>query len=318
MFSWTKLSDTKLSDRSSSKLSDTKPSALKKNTGIKTKRNNRPKQGVTFSNKTRVRNQYESVNPETGEHQVNLNEYNANASKNDEMPGYSMASPKFVPHSKSSLIRASQINNSGWTRSIGSVGPNVHVNRPAAFRSKMFMKNRYGNSWVNAEAKLENVYKVKNIAIDSAIAAYNKGMAELEAEFFRNSGIEAPSVLEKMVEAEVKKFVGKYSQYQLANLKYELETNALEKLTQVPVDIRLDFEDRAVALRKKLERDAIAADQAVAMAMNRIPAGKPYNKRVKRTLKNRLATANVISSLAPPDVSVVKTDAPKKKRFSFF
>lgn len=308
MFSWIKLSDTKLSD--------TKPSALKKNTGIKTKRNNGVKKGVTFSNKTRVRNQYESVNPETGEHQVNLNEYNANASKNDEMPGYSMASPNFVPHSKSSLVRASQINNSGWTRSISSVGPNVHVNRPAAFRSKMFMKNRYGNAWVNAEAKLENVYKRKDAAIDSATAAYNKGMADLEAEFFQNNGIEAPTVLEKMVEAEVEKFVGKYSNYKLANLKYELETKALNKLKQLPADIRLDFEEKAVALKKKLEKDTENADHYVAMAMNRIPVGKPYNKRVKRTLRNRLATANVISSLAPPDV--VKTDAPKKKRFSFF
>jgi hypothetical protein len=311
MFSWTKRSDTKLS-------SSNKPSALKKNTGIKTKRNNRPKQGVTFSNKTHVRNQYESVNPETGEHQVNLNEYNANASKNDEMPGYSMASPKFVPHSKSSLVQASQINNSGWTRSIGSVGPNVNVNRLAAFRSKMFMKNRYGNAWVSAEARLENVYKAKNAAIDSAIAAYNKGMAELEAEFFQNNGIEAPSVLEKMIYAEVEKFVGKYSNYDLANFKYELETMALEKLTQLPAYIRLDFEDRAVALRKKLQKDTENANRYVAMAMNRIPVGKPYNKRVKRTLRNRLATANVISSMAPPDVSPVKTVTPKKKSFSFF
>jgi hypothetical protein len=71
-------------------------------------------------------------------------------------------------------------------------------------------------------------------------------------------------------------------------------------------------------LRKKLQKDTENANHYVAMAMNRIPVGKPYNKRVKRTLRNRLATANVISSMAPPDVSSVKTVTPKKKSFSFF
>jgi hypothetical protein len=289
---------------------------LKQNTGIKTKRNNGEKKGVTFSNKTRVRNQYESVNPETGEHQVNLNEYNANASKNDEMPGYSMASPKFVPHSKSSLVQAtSQINNSGWTRSIGSVGPNVHVNRPAAFRSKIFMKNRYGNAWVNAEAKLEDAYKLKDGAIDLAIAAYNKGMAELEADFLERSGVQAPTVLEKMIDAEVEKRLETHDASELAIMKYEMEMEARQQLIKVPFDIRIEFENRAVGLRKKLEKDTVSADLAVRSAMNTVPSGKPYNKRAKRTLKNRLSTAHVIASMAPPNAVAV---TPKKKKIGFF
>jgi hypothetical protein len=311
MFSWTKRNDTKRSDRSNTKLS-----ALKKNTGIKTKRNNGAKKGVTFSNKTRVRNQYESVNPETGEHQVNLNEYNANASKNDEMPGYSMASPKFVPHSKSSLVQAtSQINNSGWTRSIGSVGPNVHVNRPAAFRSKIFMKNRYGNAWVNAEAKLEDAYKLKDGAIDLAIANYNKGMAELEADFLERSGVQAPTVLEKMIDAEVEKRLKTHDASELAIMKYEMEMEARQQLIKVPFDIRIEFENRAVGLRKKLEKNTVSADLAVRSAMNTVPSGKPYNKRAKRTLKNRLSTAHVIASMAPPNAVAV---TPKKKKIGFF
>lgn len=301
MFSWTKLSD------------------LKKNTGVKTKRsngvNNGPKKGVTFSNKTRVRNQYESVNPETGEHQVNLNEYNANASKNDEMPGYSMAHPKFVPHSKSSLVQAtSQFNNSGWTRSIGSVGPNVNVNRSAAFRSKTFMKNRYGNAWVNAEAQLEDAYKIRDAAIDLAIASYNKGMAELEADFLERSGVQAPTVLEKMIDAEIEKRLETHDASELASMKYEMEMEARQLLIQVPFDIRIEFENRAVGLRKKLEKEAEMADLAVSSVMNMVPSGKPYNKRVKRTLKNRLSTAHVIASMAPPDTVAV----PKKKKIGFF
>ena len=148
------------------------------------------KRGLTFSPTTSVRNQYETVDPLTGALQINRNNYKVNATNDDKMPGYTMHSSRFRPHSKSALqIAATEIAqmkrqkernitygrngnfndlslanlNTGWQPALSSVGNSKWkpTNAPAAYRNRNSMKEYFGNAWINANVIRENSDKEK-------------------------------------------------------------------------------------------------------------------------------------------------------------
>ena len=145
---------------------------------------------LKFAPTTRVRNQYEYVDPETGEQMVERNEYNANATGNVSMPGYSMHSRRFRPHSKSTIQRSetvmrglrqeqqmerenlhalgynmSGVNGMNYNTGLrpamsansypGYVPYNVNIADKA--RNMQAIKAIYGDNWVEASAEIETI-----------------------------------------------------------------------------------------------------------------------------------------------------------------
>ena len=170
-------------------------------------KSNKPKnktRRVGFTNKVHVRNQYETPSPDGVN--VNFNDYNVNEDPLNSS-GYPLTSSKYVPHSKSSLVRAMRKmgTNVGWGPALSSVGTsNLSPNKlRKSMENRNNMKAQYGNKWVEAEAVRNNSQRALEEAVKEATDLYNKDMAVLETNFVSETGIMSPSELNRKVKEEI-------------------------------------------------------------------------------------------------------------------
>lgn len=282
-----------------------------KNNAPKTRRLGR----LSFSPKTRVRNQYEH-----GEHVEHVN-YNVNATRNAEMPGYPMHSPHFKPHSKSSLQTSitemerlrkqkmaentarqftpwvpRQLNDvelnsltTGWQPAVSSVGIDENVSMRNARNNLAMMKNEFGNSWIDAEIIRNELLSAGEQSEKEAVNNFNKKLAGLETVFYEKYGINAPTKLKRLYRAHLNETP------QSMNANHWLAWYE-EKMQQIPVAVKDSYNrnvQKIIANRDKNINDAFSKAEA---NFEKIKRGKPYAPYVKRTLANRLRNAKAVSN----------------------
>ena len=290
------------------------------------------KRGLTFSNTTHVRNQYESVDPTTGQFSVNHNNYKVNATNDDKMPGYTMHSPKFRPHSKSALqFSASEMSrlkrekefnlltgtvgnmnnlsvanlNTGWGPPVSSVGNAKWqpTNMESAYRNRNAMKEYFGNSWVNANVKREEAGNQRNLLLDQAKEVYKQRCHALEKAFFKKTGFKAPPVLERELGLHI-------NQVQVTSgltgeawmrKRQSLIDKAQAILDSTPVEARIEFEKQMSITRNAWKAQVAEAERKAAETYAAAKIGKPYPAFVRRTLSNRLRNAKAVGKAAAPN-----------------
>jgi len=255
---------------------------------------------VGFSNKVRVRNVYETFNPETDSLNVNLNEYNANADlEHSELFGYPIAHPRFVPHSKSSLVRAGRFmgNNVGWRPALSSVG-NHTMNLHASMINRNTMKAYFGNRWENAEVLRNNAYGDSEAAKKAANDFFNENITALEVAFASKTGIISPSELNRIVKRKISVIEADYGSGLItkpnarASIK-DINDGAQEITKSMPADDRTEYMKAWGQLKTKLMNDLKEADKIIKSYTN-FGRGNPYPVVKKINLANRLQKAIAI------------------------
>lgn len=289
--------------------------------GNKTRRKNH----LSFSPTTSVRNQYEE-----GEHVEHVN-YNVNATKNDIMPGYSMHSPLFKPHSKSSLqtyitemarMRKQKVNENGlrvsspqaprelnaWTLNsfntglqppVSSVGSDEKLNKRAAQFNMELMKRQYGNAWTDAEVIREEIISEKNRSEAVATMSYQRQLGQLEIDFNLQFGMFAPSVLKRMYDnhyGQLLATAGKRSINEFHNNVDYWTVWFNEQMALIPPKIKAHYNKKFSELTKEYEESMSKASSVARLKLNSIRQGKPYFARVKKTLANRLRFAKRVAN----------------------
>lgn len=285
---------------------------------------------LKYSDVTHVRNQYETINSNTGElANVHYNDYNVNSRGNNAMPGYAMNKKRFTPHSKSALIRVNtemarlrrqkrnemalrdlglsgkqELNGvnlanlkTGWNHALSSVGPNEATNFPNAFANLAYMKNTFGNAWTNAEAVRENALLAQKPIANAAAETLKRKMLKLEAEFLQAHGLEAPSVIRR-----------KYLQDLEDLRKEDLRGNSYRSRSQIiqeGYDAQMASFTPEVKAAFMTEKTKIGAEYTASMnsakaayrgIMNQVKKGSKITKKVNRPLANRLRNAQAIAN----------------------
>ena len=242
---------------------------------------------VGFMPTTRVRNQYEC---ETGN--VALNEYNVNATKNNAMPGYTLHSKKFVPHSKSKLQQA---HNPELGPAISSIGNRV-LPTDAEKREREYalsLKKRiYGNAWINAEVVEEEANLASRPERNQAQRNYQAKLEVLEAEFLKNTGFKAPTVLDREYE-EQKKTAGP-SELRRLNSEY------LKTRLESPYLKRYNFGVKKQELDRLREVQLRPSNKAHYEVMRSAKLGKAIPVSKRKTLKRRLRNAQRVRNAEYP------------------
>lgn len=287
------------------------------------------RKGLTFSNTTRVRNQYESVDPVTGEFKVNRNNYKVNATNDDKMPGYTMQSRKFRPHSKSALqISAAEMKrlkqekefnlltgtigntnnlsvanlNTGWGPAVSSVGNAKWepTNMTAAYRNRNAMISYFGSSWVNANVKREEAESLKKLLMDQAKEQYKLRAQALEKAFFKKTAIKAPPVIERELGLHLHQIqiTSGLRGEALIQKRQALIDKAQATLDSIPHEEIVEFEKQMTITRNAWKAQVAEAERRVAATYASAKIGKPYVRPVQRTLSNRLRNAKAVGKAA--------------------
>jgi len=290
------------------------------------------KRGLTFSNTTRVRNQYESVDPITGEFKVNRNNYKVNATNDDKMPGYTMNSRKFRPHSKSALqFSAAEMKrlkqekefnlltgtvgnmnnlsvanlNTGWGPAVSSVGNSKYTptNMPAAYRNRNAMRSYFGNAWINANVKREEAENLKKLLMDQAKELYKQRGQALEKAFFQKTGIKAPPVIERELGLHLHQiqYTSGLSGEELVRKRQALIAKAQATLDSIPFEDVKEFEKQMTITRNAWKAQVAEAERKAAALYASAKIGKQYAPLGRRTLSNRLRNAKAIGKAAAPN-----------------
>jgi len=219
---------------------------------------------LTFAKTTKVRNQYE--NAATG--QVTLNEYNVNATGNNNMPGYAKTSKHFRPHSKSKI---QQEYNPGLGPAVSSVGdPVKRVAQSEAERE--LIRNIYGNAWINAEVILNEAERASMPLHNEANTNYQNKLSKLEADFFKNTGHKAPT---------------------------ELIRNK-QTLNGLPEGPRQEFEKSHNVLKRNLAMKRSNANAKYSAIESQAVIKTPYRTTTRKTLSQRLRAAEAARAKALP------------------
>jgi len=295
---------------------------------------------LTFSPKTRVRNLYTVENPNTGESEVEVDEYNANATGNNAMPGYSMHNPRFRPHSKSSIqkaetvmknLRKQQLNeqrellnagfnlssvnrtvfNTGLSPSISANSypgyVNYRVNLAGKARNMHTMQAIYGDNWVEAAAELETIEEEADAAMAQVNEEFIQRRHDLETEIARKTGNKSHIEISRV-------FIEKRNQLDNSGLQGSEYRQALRLITA-------EFAAAYNKIRKEdLVKEQPAYDALIAYINNKIFAydaiknariaqirvGRPIGVRNRRTLKNRLNAAHNVAEAEAPTIPAVE------------
>lgn len=308
-----------------------KATLLRKNVAASTAAPNTRKirRGLTFSPTTRVRNQYETVDPVSGAFKINRNNYKVNATNDDKMPGYSMQSRKFRPHSKSALqIAATEIAqmrrqkeenlnygingdlndlslanlNTGWGPAVSSVGNAKWqpTNMPAAYRNRNAMTSYFGNAWVNANVKREEAENLRKLLTGQAKEVYKQRGHALEKAFLQKTGIKAPSVLERELGLHLHQIqvTSGLTGEALMRKKQALIDKAQATLNSIPHEEIKEFEKQMAITRNAWKAQVAAAEKKANATYASAKPGKPYVPLVRRTLSNRLRNAKAVGKAA--------------------
>lgn len=263
-------------------------------------KSNKPKnrtRKADFSNKVRVRNVYETFNPETGTLNVNLNEYNANADlEHSELFGYPIMHPSFVPHSKSSLVRAGRFmgNNSGWQSALSSVG-NYTTNQMASQKNRNNMRAYFGNKWEEATALVNTTEREIEQAKNAAKESFNNSISDLESAFFTKTGVISPSALSRITKEKVTVIEADYASRLITKpnavaLIKKIKDDAQKITESMPSEDRDKYMKDWLNLKNKLIREQKEADKLM-KSYTTFGRGNPYPVVQNKSLKNRLRNA---------------------------
>lgn len=303
-----------------------KVNLLRKNAVTNTRKIRR---GLTFSPTTHVRNQYETVDPLTGTLKINRNNYKVNATNDDNMPGYTMHSNKFRPHSKSALqIAATKIAqmkrqkesnitygrngnfnnlslanlNTGWKPALSSVGDAKWkpVNVPSAYRNRNAMKDFFGDKWVEADVLRERGDKEKVRLAAIANDEFKSTIQSLEKNFLQKTHNKAPSVLEREANLRINqlKITSGLKPEELKQRQIAVIRKLHADIAKLPIIPMRDFEADFMRARVHLQNQLAAAEKTGDRIYDSAPIGKPYAPEVRRTLSNRLRNAKNIANAA--------------------
>lgn len=242
---------------------------------------------VGFMPTTRVRNQYEC---ETGN--VSLNEYNVNATKNNAMPGYTQHSKKFTPHSKSKI---QQTHNPELSPAISSIGNRV-LPTDAEKREREYalsLKKRiYGNAWINAEVVEEEANLAAKPERNQVLRNYQAKLEVLEAEFLKNTGLKAPTVIDR--EYEEQKKIASPSELHRLNSEY------FKARLESPYLKRYNFSVKKQELDRLREVQLRPSDKTHDEVMRKAKLGKGIPVTKRKTLKQRLRNAQRVRNAEYP------------------
>jgi hypothetical protein len=245
---------------------------------------------VGFSNKARVRNQY--MNGVS----VNMNEYNVNEDPVNS-PGYPLTSSKYVPHSKSSLVRAMRKMgpNVGWGPAVSSVGnSNWNASKlPEYMAIRNNMKAQYGNKWIEAEVVKNNSERALQAEIKRVNKSYKDDMAALEKDFVTTTGIISPSELDKTVKKEVNNIEADYdsrliSERDARRMIKEIYDNEEQLTNSMPPEKRTAYMEAWLNLEEKLKEELKEA-KALLEPYTSFAMGTPYpraNTNFTKKLRN--------------------------------
>lgn len=282
-------------------------------------KNNAPKTRrlghLSFARKTRVRNQYED-----GEHVEHVN-YNVNATRNAEMPGYPMHSPHFKPHSKSSLQTSitemerlrkqkmaentarqftpwvpRQLNDvelnslsTGWQPAVSSVGNDKNVSMRNARNNLAMMKNEFGNAWIDAEIRRNELLSAGQQSEKKILNVFNTKLTGLESAFYEKYGINAPTKLKRLYRAHLNETP------QSMNANHWLALYE-EQMRKIPVDVKDSYNRNVKKITANREQNLNDNFSKAEANFEKIKKGKAYAPYVQRTLANRLRNAKAVSN----------------------
>lgn len=260
---------------------------------------------ITFKSTTHVKNQYNTIAPD-GSLNTYINEYNVpatNDNSSSKRPSKSSLRQAFVKAKEEGY-------NIGWQGAMSYADSNNSTtkDRSAAHRDRAYMKNRYGDAWINAEIQRESAKETLEPLKKKALEEFLQKMRILEEDFLKYNGIEAPTVLEREAEMKLKKLYNNNSiNYgTILAKKREIFQDKRNILSKIPIYILNTFQNNVVRLKYELDRKYAEVDESERHIMSSA-VGKPYPKRVYRTLKNRLVNAEKIR----------KSETPKKKWWIF-
>jgi len=297
-----------------------------------TRKMGKVRRGLTFSPTTLVRNQYESNDPVNGTFKINRNNYKVNATNDDKMPGYSMMSRKFRPHSKSALqIAATEMAqmkrqkeenlsygmsgnfndlslanlNTGWGHAVSSVGNAKYqpTNMQEAYRNRNEMREHFGNAWENANVKREEAENLRKLLMAQAKDQYKLRAQALEKAFFQKTGIKAPPVIDRELNLHLYQIqiTSGLTGDKLKAKKQEIINKAHATLDSIPYEEIVEF-DKQMAITREAWKAQIKAANTKAIALySSVKPGKPYAPPVRRTLSNRLRNAKAVGKAAAPN-----------------
>lgn len=296
---------------------------------------------LTFSPKTRVRNIYTVENPNTGESEVEVDEYNANATGNNAMPGYSMHNPKFKAHSKSSIQKAETVMknlrkqqvleqkanmNSGSKLSIfnGTVFNtglrpsisadsypgyvNYKVNMAGKSRNMQIMKAIYGDNWVEATAELESIEEEADAAMDELDAEFEQRKRDLEYEIAQRTGTKSHIEISRV-------FTEKRNQLDNSGLQGKEYQDALKKIKKEAQEEYAKIRKEDLVKEKPAYNAIVSYMNSKIMAYNalkrtriaQIRVGRPIVVRNRtRAVENRVKEAYAIAEAEAPTIPAVE------------
>ena len=229
---------------------------------------------------------------------VNINEYNVNEDPVNS-PGYPLTSSKYVPHSKSSLVRAMRNMgpNVGWGPAVSSVGNSWNAKKLHEYIAiRNNMKAQYGNKWVEAEAVKNNSERALQKELTRVNKSYREDMAALESEFVSTTGIISPSQLNKSVKEQVNNIEADYDSRLITEddarrTIEEIYDNAERLTNSMPPEKRTAYMEAWSNLKKKYKEELKAANalldpyRSFAMGTPYTPANTNFTKKLKNARK---------------------------------
>jgi hypothetical protein len=288
------------------------------------------RRGISFANKTHVRNLYENTG--NGSLKVNLDEYNVNATGNVNMPGYSMHSAKFVPHSKSGLQKAmtemgrlrllkaeenlvpfgikrfSNVNSAaldtGYGPALSSFDPQyTPTDKPTAYINRNALIASYGNLWVEAAVVREIAENERQRLRAAAFELYTERLKLLEKEFLKRTRYASPTQIQREALVKINKLnQTKFSSTNMLRIEQSrIDAKAFDAIAAIPHELKVEFAAQKKLLDDQLSHRYDDAMRRYAELLKKARPGKPKLPIVRKTLANRLRNAKAVAKAAAPN-----------------
>jgi len=288
----------------------TKKSALKKSAklslrGIAERLGIRKPRSAKFANTSKVRNSYETVDPVTGNLAVMHNNYRVNTGNKERInkTTYETANPQ----SYATRLQRLMGPNSGLAPALSSVGDDfLGITHNNALSMRAY-KKKYGSKWVDAMAEREMALANYHEGIVKANNVFNMNLRELEERFLKDTGLEPPTVIERLKENDLKHFTLEFEENTIDFDTYETETNeinrmAAEFIATLPEDKKVKFMQNVEGLKAQFKSNVASVNakrNEFREEFRTFTPGEPIVARNRtRTLSNRLANAKRVFNSA--------------------